>query len=79
MSADKLADSQKKLELATNVVIAFINASGKPAAGSDKTEKTSGKTEIVLNEKQILHLLEKTYNKMHELVPLQERKIGLGH
>ena len=70
MSADKLADSQKKLELATNVVIAFINASGKPAAGSDK---------IVLNEKQILDLLEKTYNKMHELVPLQERKIGLGH
>lgn len=75
MSADKFADSQKKLELATNIVVAFINASGK----SEKTEKTTSKTENSMNEKQILDLLEKTFHKMHELAPMQERKIGLGN
>ncbi|MDX1919955.1 MAG: hypothetical protein SFU25_04375 [Candidatus Caenarcaniphilales bacterium] len=77
MSNDKIADSQKKLELATNIVVAFINAS----KSSDKSEKSTTKTaesSASISEGQILDLLEKTFNKMHDLVPFQERKMGLG-
>ncbi|MFN5539876.1 MAG: hypothetical protein ACK481_07460 [Candidatus Melainabacteria bacterium] len=84
--SEKSADSQKKLELAVSVVVAFINASGKASApdksekGEKSTEKsTKSTTEGMISEKQILDLLEKTYNKLHELTPLAERKIGLGN
>jgi hypothetical protein len=81
MSIDKFADSQKKLELATNIVVAFINASGKgsPEKQTEKVAEKTTKSESQITDKQILDLLEKTFNKMHELVPYQERKVGLGH
>jgi hypothetical protein len=82
MSLDRFADSQKKLELATNVLVAYINSSKAPAEKSSaekpaKAEKESNGS--TLNDKQILEMLEKVFNKMNELVPYQDRKIGLGH
>jgi len=74
MSIDKSADSQKKLELATNIVVAYINAT-KP---SDKSSAKSSESSSPVSESQILEFLEKTFNKMHELVPYQERKVGLS-
>ncbi len=76
MSIDKFADSQKKLELASNIVVAYINAQ-KPSG--EKTAKGEGTTTPAVSDKQILDMLEKVFAKMNELVPYQERKIGLGH
>lgn len=77
MSIDRFADSQKKLELATNIVVAYINSSKPSDKGSAKSEKETASSS--LSEKQILDMLEKAFQKMNELVPYQERKIGLGH
>lgn len=78
MSIDKIADSQKKLELATNIVIAYINSSKPSDKSSAKSSEKSTESSASLTEGQILDFLEKAFNKMHELVPHQERKVGLG-
>ncbi|MDJ0626323.1 MAG: hypothetical protein QNJ31_08175 [Candidatus Caenarcaniphilales bacterium] len=73
MSLDKNADSQKKLELATNIVVAYINS----FKSSEKASKTTSNSSI--SEDEILGVLERTFNKMHDLVPYKEKKVGLGH
>jgi hypothetical protein len=81
--SEKLADAQKKLELSTSIVVAYINAS-KNAEKSDKSADKTAKSEkdsaaLPISDKQILDLLEKTFQKMNELVPLAERRIGLSN
>lgn len=75
MSSEKLADSQKKLELATSLVVAFINAS-KP---SEKSTKAESAPVGQISEAQILGFLEKTYAKLHDLAPYQDKRMGLGN
>lgn len=83
--SEKSADSQKKLELSVSIVTAYINAHGKSHDKSKKGEKCEKNEEgskiepCCISDKQILDLLEKTFNKMHELSPFPDRKIGLGN
>ncbi len=80
---DKNTDSQKKLELATSVLIAYINANKTSSNATDdkddKKDDTKPSTTAIkpLTQDEILNTLEAVYRKMHELVPHQERKIGL--